>query len=422
MRHGHRRPALLEVLDALEGQYAELEPKLQAFVPEKGRFDRLRWEAETLLGRYPTPADRPPLFGLLVGVKDIFHVDGLPTRAGSRLPEEELTGPEAPGVTALRLAGALVAGKTVSTEFAYFAPGPTRNPNDASRTPGGSSSGSAAAVGAGLTPLALGTQTIGSIGRPASFCGIAGLKPSYDRITREGVIPLAPSLDHVGLFAPRVAGLRRPAAALCRDWRAKVTGEDDFRRPVCAVPMGPYLERAETATLDRFHQICERLAGAGYVVRPVGLFENLSEIEARHGVVLAAEAAAVHARWLGRWSDLYDSRLVDLIERGRRVDRGELDSAIQGMAGLRRRLIELMAREGVDLWLSPSAIGEAPLGLESTGDPVMNLPWTQSGLPTLTVPAMRGPAGLPIGLQLTATWYADESLVEWGCAIDEVLR
>lgn len=427
MGEGHGRPALLKVLDALEAQYAELEPRLRAFVPEAGRFERLRREAGALLDRHPDPERMPPLFGLLVGVKDIFHVDGFPTSAGSRLPPEELTGPEAPSVRALRRAGALVAGKTVSTEFAYFAPGPTRNPQDASRTPGGSSSGSAAAVGAGLTPLALGTQTIGSVGRPASFCGIAGFKPSYDRVSREGVIPLSPSLDHVGVFAPRATGLRRPAEVLCHDWRpsAGEPGETDdgvAARPSCAVPLGPYLERAETSTLDRFHEICQRLESAGFGVRPVPLFEDFSEIEERHNVILAAEAAVVHARWIDRWGDLYDPRTVTLVERGREIAREALSRALEDKTRLRERVVDLMSREGIDLWLSPGAVGEAPLGLESTGDPVMSLPWSQTGLPTFTLPAMRGPAGMPVGLQLSATWWADESLVEWACSIEGVLR
>ncbi len=169
-------------LDRVEALFAEREPEVRAFLPEEGRFDRLRREAAALEARWPDPERRPPLFGVLAGVKDIFHVDGFETGGGSRLPPEVLRGPEAASVTTLRAAGALILGKAVSTEFAYFAPGPTRNPWNPEHTPGGSSSGSAAAVGAGLAPLALGTQTIGSIIRPAAFCGAVGYKPSYERI------------------------------------------------------------------------------------------------------------------------------------------------------------------------------------------------------------------------------------------------
>ncbi len=155
-----------EYLDRLKQRFDSREESLQAFLPEPGRFDRLREESKALHFRFPRPEARPPLFGVPVAVKDIFHVEGFATRAGSRLPEDRLAGPEARSVTRLKQAGALILGKTITTEFAYFAPGPTRNPHHKEHTPGGSSSGSAAAVGAGIAPLALGTQTIGSITRP----------------------------------------------------------------------------------------------------------------------------------------------------------------------------------------------------------------------------------------------------------------
>ena len=178
-------------------------------------------ECEVFMGsvdveRQRLNVERMELLGArVIAVKDIFHVEGLPTRAGSRLPAAELGGPEAESVQALKRAGGLVLGKTISTEFAYFASGPTRNPHDPRHTPGGSSSGSAAAVAAGYCPLALGTQTIGSISRPASFCGVVGYKPTYGRISTAGVIPLSPSLDHVGIFSASVpdAALSRPFCA-----------------------------------------------------------------------------------------------------------------------------------------------------------------------------------------------------------------
>ena len=231
---------MLAAIDQVEVQFNACEPQVLAFMPEEARFDRLRREARQLLDRYPQPDRRPPLFGVLVGVKDIFRVDGFPTRAGSRLPCELFEGEEAASVTRLKQAGALILGKTVSTEFAYFAPGPTRNPRNLQHTPGGSSSGSAAAVASGLCPLALGTQTIGSIIRPAAFCGVVGYKPSYDRVSRSGVIPLSPSLDHVGLFAVNVADVARGARVLISNWRLEI--ED--RHPILGIPEGPYLNSA----------------------------------------------------------------------------------------------------------------------------------------------------------------------------------
>jgi len=154
-----------------------------------------------------------------VGIKDIFHVDGFVTRAGTRVPPERFAGPEAASVALLREAGALIAGKTVTTEFAYFEPGPTRNPHNPAHTPGGSSSGSAAAVAAGLCQLALGTQTIGSVIRPAAFCGVVGFKPSFGRIPTSGLVYFSRTIDHVGLFTQDLDGMELAASVLCRDWQ-----------------------------------------------------------------------------------------------------------------------------------------------------------------------------------------------------------
>lgn len=428
--------ALVEYLERVEARFEEREPQILAFLPEPGRFARLRGEAARLLAQYPEPAARPPLFGVLVGVKDIFRVDGFPTRAGSRLPPEVFAGPEASCVTALRRAGALILGKTVSTEFAYFAPGPTRNPHAPERTPGGSSSGSAAAVAAGLCPLALGSQTIGSTIRPAAFCGIAGYKPSYDRIPRDGMIPLAPSLDHVGLLAPDVAGLALAASVVCKNWRPAPApggkGKDGERGeetaaphrppPVLGIPEGPYLERACEEGLTAFRDACTRLADAGYAVQSVRAMSDFDEIERRHRCILAAEAACVHGAWYPKYRVLYDDRTAELVEGGRAISDHEVADALRGREGLRHALTGLMDEHGLDLWIAPAAPGGAPLGLESTGDPVMNVPWTQAGLPVLGVPCGRSADGLPLGLQVVARWNADEALLAWGEGLEAVLR
>ncbi len=401
-----------------EERFARLEPELRAFVPEPARFQRLLAEAAGLSFRHLDPARRPPLFGLLLGVKDIFHVDGFETGAGSRLPSAELAGPEAEVVTQLKALGALVAGKTVSTEFAYFAPGPTRNPHAPAHTPGGSSSGSAAAVGAGLCPLALGTQTIGSISRPAAFCGVVGYKPTYGTVSAKGVIPLAPSLDHVGWLTPDVA-LAAAAARLLR--RRLGPAPQPAARPVLAVPAGPYLERASAAALAHLSRVRQRLEESGYTVLEVTAFNDFEEIDHRHRLIVAAEAARVHAGWYERHGELYHERTRELIERGRRIADDALGEALAGRARLRRELTSLMERHSVDLWLSPPAHGPAPAGLESTGDPVMNLPWTHAGLPTLALPAGRDDGGLPMGLQLAGRWDRDEALLAWGEGIEEAV-
>jgi Asp-tRNA(Asn)/Glu-tRNA(Gln) amidotransferase A subunit family amidase len=405
-------------LDRLEAHFAEREPGLQAFLPEEGRFDRLRREERELQARWPDPEDRPPLFGLPVGVKDIFHVEGFETRGGSRLPPEVLAGPEAPSVTALKEAGALILGKTVSTEFAYFAPGPTRNPRNPEHTPGGSSSGSAAAVAAGLCPLALGTQTIGSILRPAAFCGVVGFKPSYERISREGLIPLAPSFDHVGFFTPDVRGAARAAALLCRVWRP----ETPPRRPRLGIPEGPYLERAAGEGRSHFREVCGRLAAAGFPVESVPALQDFAAVVEWHGGVVAAEAARVHRDWFDRFGDLYDPRTADLIHRGGEISDEQLARYRHGREELRNALTALMDEHRIDLWISPPALGAAPRGLDSTGDPVMNLPWTHAGMPAICLPAGRNAEGLPLGLQVAARWWADEELLAWARELEEALR
>ena len=409
--------ALFSFIDLLAARFQTSEGEVRAFVPETGRFDRLRREAQELLDRHPDVEDRPPLFGVPIGVKDVFHVHGFLTRGGSRLPPEELHGLEAESVTALKAAGALILGKTVSTEFAYFAPGPTRNPKNLGHTPGGSSSGSAAGVGAGLCPLALGTQTIGSVCRPAAFCGVVGYKPSYDRISRSGLLPLAPSLDHTGTFTVDVAGAELAASLLSRGW----TPAQIDRRPVLGVPEGPYLERASDQGLAYFNAALSRLAEAGYTIESVPTFDDFARVEARHGVIVAAEAARVHAKWFPRFSDLYHDKTAELIRRGQEVTAADLAAALADCGKLRRRLMARMEEHGVDVWATPSALGAAPAGLESTGDPVMNLPWTQAGLPALSLPAGRNAEGLPLGLQLVGRWWGDEKLLAWAREIEGLI-
>ncbi len=433
----------MTLLPSLETHFNAREPSVLAFVPEEGRFDRLRREAKALLKRYPDPEKRPPLFGVPIGVKDIFHVDGFITRAGSRVPPAAIQGAEAESVTRLRNAGALILGKTVTTEFAYFAPGPTRNPHNPAHTPGGSSSGSAAAVGAGLCSLAFGTQTIGSITRPAAFCGVVGYKPSYDRISRAGVIPLSPSVDHVGLFASDLDTLHQAASLLLntqypipnphkaesnrvsaskflpKKQRINWLGPNT-QLPTLGIPEGPYLERADPEGLSHFRAVCQRLAEAGYEIKPVDTMPDFDEIYHAHNLIVAAEAARVHEKWFAAHAPLYHPKTTALIQRGQKITNSQLQITLESRAALRARLTALMDAHALDLWLSPPACGPAPKGLDSTGDPVMNLPWTHAGLPTLNLPAGKNNAGLPMGLQVTARWYADEQLFQWATELEVI--
>lgn len=404
-------------LRAFETLYAQREPHIHAFVAEEARFKRLLREAKALARKYKKPGQRPALFGLLLGVKDIFHAQGFDTRAGSHLPARALRGAEAAAVHKLKQAGALVAGKTVTTEFAYFTPGPTRNPHNPDHTPGGSSSGSAAAVAAGLVDIALGTQTIGSVIRPASFCGVVGYKPSHGRISADGVIPLAPSLDHVGVFAQRVELIQGAAEALVNKW----SDSPASAQLIIAIPNGEYLKHASAEMLAHLDSVAERLRQSGYHVKRVAALNGFAPIVETHRTILAAEASQVHAAWFARYPHLYSAKFAELIQRGRSISQTELEEAIEAARGLRHALGALMNLHGFQLWLAPSAVGAAPAGLASTGDPVMNLPWTQAGMPALGLPTGWSAQGLPLGSQFVAAYGQDEQLLAWGAGIEAAL-
>lgn len=399
-------------IDELCNRIDAVEPNIQALLPESGRRERLHGEAEILREHFPREESRPPLYGVPVGVKDIFRVNGFPTRAGSDLPAEEFVGPEAECVTVLRKAGALILGKTVSTEFAYFEPGPTRNPHNLKHTPGGSSSGSAAAVAAGLCPLALGTQTIGSIIRPAAFCGVVGFKPSYGRISTTGVVPYAVSLDTVGYLTQDIAGIALVAPVLCQQWQP-MPDQPVQKLPVLGVPDGPYIAQASSEGLAAFEQQLTLLEQAGYTVRRVEAMMNIEEVNRKHVRLSFAELALVHASWFTHYAHLYRPRTALAIREGQSIQVTELAEARAGQQILRDELALLMANNDIDIWVSPAAPGPAPEGITTTGSAMMNLPWTYAGLPVVSLPARKTAHGLPFGLQCAGAFMADEQLVEW---------
>jgi Asp-tRNA(Asn)/Glu-tRNA(Gln) amidotransferase A subunit family amidase len=409
--------ALPEFLAQVESRYQLYEPSIQAFVPEPDRFRRLSEDAETLVFAYPDLVKRSPLFGAIVGVKDIFQVEGFTTQAGSRVPAGLLQGVEAESVTRLKSAGALIAGKTVTTEFAYFSPGATRNPHNLEHTPGGSSSGSAAAVAAGFCHLALGTQTIGSIVRPAAFCGVVGLKPTYERISRAGVIPLSPSFDHVGFFVPDVESAIHAARVLYRDWEEVASP----KIPVLGIPEGPYLASASDYALARFDKICRSLAEAGYELRRVRIMEDFPAVRDRHDVIMSAEAAQVHKAWFEKHANLYSPKFTELIKRGQAVTNAQLHDAFTARDKFRASMSQAMNDNNIDLWICPPTTGPAPQGLESTGDPVMNLPWTQIGFPAINLPAGKNEDNLPMGLQVVGDWNMDEALLFWSANLEKIV-
>ncbi|MGK4582270.1 amidase [Kitasatospora sp. HPMI-4] len=420
-------PGLAVEVERLCNRIDRTDSVLRAFTPEPGRYERLLAEARAVESRYRrTDAARAcaggtepsPLYGVPVGVKDVIQVDGLPTHAGSALPPGVLTGPQAEVVDRLRAAGALVAGKTVTAEFAVNAPGPTRNPHHPAHTPGGSSSGSAAAVAAGLVPLAVGTQTIGSVIRPAAYCGVVGFRPTYGRIPTDGVLASAPTVDTIGTFTTDVAGTALAASVLCDDW-SDAEGDGP---PVLGVPVGPYLERAEPLAREAFAGQLDALRGSGLVVRAVAvLLPDLDDVVRTFRTVNGYELARVHAELFPRFAALYRPETAAAIRRGREIDGVAYAAALQARSSYRRRIADLMAAQGVDLWAAPAATGPAPLGLDSTGDAIMSLPWSHAGLPAITLPAGYTPDGLPLGLQLVGAESADERLLAWAAHIEPLL-
>jgi Asp-tRNA(Asn)/Glu-tRNA(Gln) amidotransferase A subunit family amidase len=352
---------------------------------------------------------------VLVGVKDALRVDGMPTGGGSAVPAERLARSESAAVRSLRAAGALVLGKTHTAEFAYASPGPTRNPHDPDHTPGGSSHGSAAGVAAGFFPLALGTQTIGSIIRPAAFCGVAGFVPSYGRIRTDGTLHVSRSLDRIGLFAAGAEGIALAAATVIDRWRPV----DGVRQPVLGVADGPFLESAEPAARELFERQLDALAGAGYRIRRERVFEDAEEVAESLRRLMNGEFAREHAGLFERYRDRYRPQTAGGIEQGQTITDEQLDADRRAAVERRLRVEAQRRAAGVDLWLTPGALGPAPTGLSASGSPWLSLPWSYVGLPAVAIPA-GAIGGLPVGLQLAGGWQADEELIGWAVALAEV--
>ncbi len=248
--------------------------------------------------------------------------------------------------------------------------------------------------------------------------GIAGFKPSLHRIPSVGMVYFSPTIDHVGLFTQDVEGMALAAAALCVEWR----GTGRARLPALGVPVGAYLQQADSEMLTRFEETLTRLQGAGAQIKRVPLFAEIESLNQLHRRLVFAEFARGHARLFTRFADSYRPRTREIIELGRAVSDAELESLRTNVLALRAEIAAAMEAFGLDGWVCPPAVGAAPLGLHATGDPNLNLPWTHAGMPALTIPAGRAANGLPLGLQLVARFGEDEALLGWGIAAQEALR
>lgn len=383
---------------------------VRAIVPEPGRRQRLEREAKALRDLYPQPSNRPPLFGVPVGVKDLFRVDGFSTRAGSFLPADVLAGPESSLVTRLKDNGALILGKTETDEFAYSEPPVTRNPRNLKHTPGGSSGGSAAAVAVGLTPLAIGTQTLRSIIGPACFCGVVGYKPSWGSIPIDGVVMMSPSIDTVGFLTQDVESVVVAAKLL-----AGIDATAQNRRPVLGMIEGIMRSSLEAEAEAAYTSQMARLEAAGFEVRRVQLFEDewLRGVTARSMTVLHYEMAEVHKDWFADHGQLYRERTRQAVTGGQRISRDDYLPAKAFIEEYRLRMTALMDDSNIDLWALPGTRGSAPEGYHSTGSVDMTGTWSYGGLASLAIPAGKAPNGLPLGLQFIPRYGQDTELLGW---------
>jgi len=359
------------------------------------------------------------LHGVPIGIKDIFDTADMPTEDGSPLHAGRTPRADAAAVARLRAAGAVVMGKTVTTEFALRTPGKTTNPHDATRTPGGSSQGSAASVAAFMVPGAIGSQTAGSVIRPAAFCGVVGFKPSRGLIPRTGMLSISPTLDTVGVFARTLED-----AGLIAECLAGFDAGDSATRPTATPPLAatavseppvaprlafvpsPVWAKAEPETQEAFGELVEALGDA---IERIDLPAPFDRAIDWHRAIMETEIAASLAAEHERGADKMSAALSEVIASGRRRMAVEYRQALDGIARLEGALDELFFV--YDAFVTPAAPGPAPAGLESTGDPVFCAIWTLCGVPSVTLPLLESAAGLPIGVQLVGARGNDARLL-----------
>jgi Asp-tRNA(Asn)/Glu-tRNA(Gln) amidotransferase A subunit family amidase len=408
----------VEVVQACLARVREIDEQVQAwtFLDPEHALAQARAADEHRLSGQPIGA----LHGVPVGLKDIIDTADMPTENGSVLHAGRTPSRDASVVARLRAAGAVILGKTVTTEFATRTPGKTRNPHDPAHTPGGSSSGSAAAVAAGMVPLALGSQTTGSTIRPASYCGAYGFKPTHGLIPRHGMFQLSRTLDHVGLFARNVEDiallLEELAAHDERDPDSRPRARVPYRAVAAeAPPLTPMFAFVKTSLWDRVdadarEAFAELVADLGDRVEELELVTPSDEMLEWQRAIGGAEIAINLRREWDKGRDKLSPALRARIEQGREVRAVDYLRALGRIPELNASLTELFEQR-YDAILTPAAFGTAPKGLESTGDPAFCALWTLCGMPALNVPLMQGANGLPLGVQLVGARHRDAQLL-----------
>jgi len=355
----------------------------------------------------PQPAlGSGPLNGIPFGVKDIYETRGMATEYGSPLYTGRKGATDAALVTELRERGAVLLGKTHTTGFAYFDPAPTHNPHNRLHTPGGSSSGSAVAVAAGMAPFALGTQTLGSVLRPASFCGVVGFKPSAGVLSLEGILPFAPSLDTPGLFTQTADDMQ---ILWTRMGHPEFPPKRELAVPSLMPPVDPPMEAAFRRTIERIEP--------HFHINAIEMPSRFADLAPAVRLINTYEGARTHEiRWLEHRYAI-GSKLAQLVQEGLSIPSDQYRAALSTVADVKREIISLLRQHPV--LVTPSAPGAAPEGLTSTGDPIMNLPWTALGFPAISIPMPV--LGLPLGLQLVAGSGSDSGLLALAVEVESLL-
>ena len=394
----------VRLVQACLDRIAEVEPAVEAWsflapayaIAQAEARDRAQTEGKPL----------GPLHGIPVGVKDILDTADMPTENGTVLHAGRQPSEDAMVVALLRAAGAVILGKTVTTELAVYAPGKTRNPHDPGRSPGGSSSGSAAAVAARMVPLAVGSQTNGSVIRPAAYCGVVGYKPTHGLISRSGVLRQSPHLDHVGVFAQSVEDAAliaetlmaydpRDPAMRCTPWPRllELVTQEPPSAPRLAFVRSPFWDQADPEARAAFQTLARRLA-----CEEAELPTPFAEAAQIHRTILEADLALSFSSEYERGKERLSPILRTMIEQGRQTLAVDYNRAVAAVPGLRRALDDLLQR--YDVILTPATTGVAPAGLASTGSPIFCTIWTLCGVPAVTLPLLTGEQGLPLGVQL----------------------
>jgi Asp-tRNA(Asn)/Glu-tRNA(Gln) amidotransferase A subunit family amidase len=406
-----------------------LEPSVQAWTFLDGEHALAQARAADERKRSGEPIGA--LHGVPVGIKDIIDTADMPTENGTVLHQGRTPSDDAAVVAMLRGAGAVILGKTVTTECAYFSPGKTRNPHNPEHTPGGSSSGSAAAVAAGMVPLALGSQTNGSTIRPAAFCGVYGFKPTHGLVPRSGILELSRTLDHVGLFARTIDDIALLAEELSGydagdpDTRPRarvpfqmMSAEEPPTEPMLAFVKTPHWGKVDAEAREAFAELTGAL---GARVEEVELFPSATEAWNWHKIIMEAEMAANFEREWEQGRNRLSDQLRSLLERGREIRAVDYRRALRGIRPTVESFDELFM-ERYDAILTPAAPGTAPKGLAATGDPSFCTLWTLCGMPSISLPLLQGSDGLPLGVQLVGRRGFDARLLRTARWLVEATR